>query len=74
MFVKAISSNIVDNWGRVMKRTTTYGKYKNYHIAIDNYRYKGDNLLQKRFVIWNENMQKIVNKFRKEDKGFYRFG
>lgn len=74
MFINEVTSHFVDNWGRVMKRTTTYGKYKNYHIAIDNYRYKGDNILQKRFVIWNDKMQKIVNYFRKEDGGFKRIG
>lgn len=74
MFVNQVSSNFVDNWGRVMQRTTTYGKYKGYHIAIDNYRYKGNNILQKRFVIWNDNMQKIVNYFRNEKGRFDRLG
>lgn len=74
MFIKQLSSNIVDDWGRVMRRTTTYGKYKGYNIAVDNYRYRGNNILQKRFVIWNDKMQKIVNYFRKEDGGFERIG
>lgn len=57
MFVKAISSNLVDSWGRVVKRTTTFGTYKGYNIAIDNYVHKGGNTLEKRFVVWNDVMQ-----------------
>ena len=74
MLVKSISCNLVDNFGRVFNRTTNYGKYKNYHIAIESDRYKGKNVLQKTFVIWNDNMQKIVNKCRKENEKFERIG
>lgn len=72
MFVKAISSNLVDSWGRVVKRTTTFGTYKGYNIAIDNYVHKGGNTLEKRFVVWNDVMQMIVNKCRNSKGKFER--
>ena len=72
MLINNVSSNTIDSIGRVMKRETTYGKYKGYNIAIDNYRYKG-NILQKRFVIWTDTMQKIINKYRGRNN-FERIG
>ena len=74
MFIKAISNCIIDEYGRVFERVTTYGKYKNKSIAIDNYRYKYKNILEKRFVVWDDNSQIVVNKTRKDGKGFERIG
>lgn len=57
------------------KRTLTYGKLSNgTSIAIDNY-YKDGKIAEKRFVMWNDNWQKIVNKiFNPKTKRFDRIG
>lgn len=73
MFVKSISSYSVDNIGRTIQRVTTYGKYKDTHIAIDNYLYKG-NIIEKRFVAWGDTWQKIVNKIKNKNGKFERIG
>lgn len=72
MFIKQISSYYIDRWGRCMKRTTTFGKYKDNSIAIETDFFKG-NPMTKQFIIWNDKFQKIVNKVR-TDKGFERIG
>lgn len=74
MFVKSISNNFIDNYGRVFKRITDCGKFKDMHITIDSYAYKGKQVFEKRYVIWNDKFQKIVNKIRKPDGKFERIG
>lgn len=73
MFIKEISSYSVDNIGRVIQRTTKYGKFHDTHIAIDNYNYKGTTI-QKRFVAWGDTWQKILNKVRNKQGKFERIG
>lgn len=73
MFIKQLSSYGVDSIGRVRQRVTTYGKYKGYSIAIDNFNYKGKTL-QKRFVVWDDNFQQIIPKVRDKDGKFKTIG
>lgn len=56
-------------------RTTLYGKLPNKDsITVDNYIRDGKTV-EKRYVIFNDYMQKIINKVRKKDgKGFERIG
>lgn len=56
----------MDRIGRVIQRKTTYGKYKDTSIAIDEYIHKGTTI-QKRYVTWGETWQRIVNKVRGKD-------
>lgn len=55
----------------VGKRTTTMGKFKGQSIAIDNF-YEQGILKSKRFVIWDDNKQIIINKIRNEKGKFDR--
>lgn len=78
MFIKEIKSSFDYIYkGAFIKqgeRRLTYGQYKDKHIAIDNY-IKDGQVDEKRFVIWDNFMQKIINKKRKPDgKGFDRIG
>lgn len=74
MLVNHVTSNVVDSWGRVLRRTTLYGKYKGDSIVVDAYKYKGGKTLFKRFVIWGDSFQKIVNKERTREGKFERIG
>lgn len=73
MFIKEISSFIVDGWGRVIKHQQTFGIYKNYQIGIENNIYKGKTL-SKTFLIWNENMEKLIKKRKTETGKFETIG
>lgn len=73
MFIKSISSELPIRMGKTIKRITNYGKYKNYHIAIET-DYKDNKIISKQFIIWNDIMQKIVNKFKNEQGKFNRIG
>lgn len=46
-------------------RTTDFGKYKDKYITVDKF-YENDKLVNKRFVVWNDIMQVIKNKFPKK--------
>ena len=69
MFIREISSFVADSWGRVLKQRQTYGVFKNYHIGIEESIYKGKTL-SKTFLIWNENMERLVKKRRNENGKF----
>lgn len=69
MFIKEISSFIVDGWGRVLKHKQTFGTFKNYQIGIEENIYKGKTL-SKTFLIWNQEMEKLVKKRRLETGKF----
>lgn len=79
MFIKEIKTNFdyiyKDSFIKQGVRKLTYGKLSNgTSIGIDNY-YKDGKIVEKRYVIFNDYMQKIVNKVRKKDgKGFERIG
>lgn len=73
MFINRVESYFVDGCRRAMKRVTTYGKYKDTNIVIDNYNYKGKTI-GKRFVAWGDTWQKIVNKVRGKDGKFKSLG
>lgn len=49
---------------------TTYGRYKNFHIAIDNYKNSENATIQKRYVIWNNEIQLIRYKDKNKDGRF----
>lgn len=79
MFIKQIQSNFdyVYNGSFIKQgvRKLTYGKLANgTSIGIDNY-YKDGKIVEKRYVLWTDTWQKIINKVRKQnDKGFERIG
>lgn len=74
MLIKSITTEFTEKWGKKITRTLNYGQYKNYHITVDNFKDSNGRIESKRFVIWNNTMQKIVNKFRNKDGKFDRFG
>ena len=51
-------------------RVTTYGKYKDMHIAIDNFKNSKGFVIQKRYVLWNNEIQLIWYKNRNKDGKF----
>lgn len=79
MFKARLNTNFTytDRFGvkKIGKRITTYGQlYNGDSIAIDNC-YQGNKLVEKRYVIWNNFMQKIVNKIRRPSgRGFETVG
>lgn len=81
MFIRKIQNSfdyIDKKYNFIIKqgtRTLTYGKLSNgTNIAIDNY-YKDGKIAEKRFVLFNDTMQKIVNKiFNPKTKKFDRIG
>lgn len=70
MFIKSITTN----WAKGITRTTNFGKFKNFYITVDSFKDKNGIVSEKRFVIWNDKMQKIANKFRRKDGSFERIG
>lgn len=73
MFVKSIDSTTVNRFGKFCKVRTDYGKYKDYHIAIEHY-YQNNKEIEKLYVIWNKWMQMIVPKARNNNGKFDRIG
>lgn len=73
MFIKQVSSYCIDRYGRCIKRTTNFGKFKDTSIAIESDSYKGT-VLSKQIVAWTDTWQKIVNKVRNKDGKFERIG
>lgn len=79
MFVKKIESkfNYVNrfNLRQAEKRTTTYGKLSNGNgISVDNF-YRNGKIIEKRFVIWGDTFQRIINKvFNPNTNKFDRIG
>ena len=73
MFINKLESYFIDNCRRTINRVTTYGKHKDTSIVIDNFKYKG-NTIEKRFVLFGDTWQKIVNKIRNKDGKFERLG
>lgn len=79
MFIKQIQTNFTyfDKFGLKKQgiRTTLYGKLSNKDsITVDSYIRDG-RIVEKRYVIFNKYMQKIINKVRRRNgKGFERIG
>lgn len=73
MFINRVESYFVDNCRRTINRVTTYGKYKDTNIVIENFNYKG-NTIQKKFTLFGDTWQKIVNKVRGKNGKFERLG
>jgi hypothetical protein len=51
-------------------RVTTIGEFRGIHIAIDNFKDKVGNVLQKRYVLWNDSTQLVWYKNRRQDGKF----
>lgn len=73
MFINRVESYFIDNSRRTINRVTTYGKHKDVSFVIDNFNYKGKTI-EKRFVVWGNTWQKIVNKVRGKNDKFERIG
>ena len=78
MYINTLSSNISGAFERHLlgisekakTRTTTLGEYKGIHIAIDNFIDSNGRVLQKRFVLWNNDTQLVWYKNRRADGKF----
>ena len=55
-------------------RTTMYGEYNGVHIAIDFFKDDEGRLLQKRYVLWNNEIQLEWYKNKKADGKFEVLG
>lgn len=55
---------------RAQTITTVLGEYKGLYIAIDTFRGKSDETIQKRYKLWNNDTQIIWYKNRREDGRF----
>lgn len=75
MLIKSITTTSKDQWGRILSRTSTMGKFKDKSICIDTFKDHNGVTTSKQYVIWDDFMQKIVNKYRKSSsKRFERIG
>lgn len=51
-------------------RVTTVGEFRDIHIAIDNFKNSKGETLQKRYVLWNKDIQLIWYKNKSENGKF----
>lgn len=68
MLIKALETkfNYLDQWhiNKAGVRSTLFGKVGDKFVTVDNW-YKDGKWVEKRFVVWDDNSQRIVNKFPK---------
>lgn len=77
MFIRAVTTSETVRKGfmkETLQRTSTFGKVADKHICVDTWKDSAGVLLKKRIVLWNNSMQKIVNKFRNDKGKFDRIG
>lgn len=78
MYITSIQSKLITPLERALigmseqarTRETLYGEYKGIHIAIDRFKNKAGDTLQKRYIAWNEATQLIWYKSRRPDGRF----
>ena len=55
---------------RAKTRITTLGEFRGVHIAIDSFRDSLNQIIQKRYVLWNNDTQLVWYKNRKANGKF----
>lgn len=73
MYIKSITKIFLSDNRNIINKITTYGRYKDYNITIDNFKFKDGITIGKRFIIVRNNEEIITNKLR-NNKGFNIIG